>query len=109
MKMTKGQALAWAQDNIQRIGRLIKAQLPDGTGFVTIIFKRDEKDGFMTYGSTLGRPECAKLLRECADIIETSNDTPRLKEVKQSTKRGIESEPNDAAGHHAWAGRKPTR
>ena len=110
MKMTKVQALAWAQDNIQRIGRLIKAQLPDRMGFVTIIFTRDENDGFMTYGSTLGRSECAQLLRECADIIETSSDTSRLaQEVKESTKPRIEREPKDAAGHHAWAGRKPTR
>jgi len=108
MKLTKVQALAWAEDNIQRLGRLNKAQLPEGMGFVTIVFMRDEKDGFMTYGSTLGRTECAKLLRECADIIETAGDKPHLaREVREASEARVETLPKDAARGRAWAGRKP--
>lgn len=68
---------AWAEDNAQRIARLITAQLPEGVVFACLFCTVGE-GGFSTYVSSAYREDMVKALREAADNLERSLDTPRL-------------------------------
>lgn len=52
------------------LGRLLKAGLPEGVGFVLALFEYGP-DGWLSYLSSAKREDCLKALRELITVIET--------------------------------------
>ena len=60
-----------AENEARKLGRLIKSNMPQGFGFTLVLYSYGA-DGVMTYLSSGVREDCIKMLRECADAIETN-------------------------------------
>lgn len=69
MPETRRATLEEAETYCRRIGRFLKAYLPNGWGF-TVLLTSYGDNGLTTYISSCKRPDMIKALREMADKLE---------------------------------------